>query len=230
MQIQDFKDNHNEGNEGFGLGLKRLEELRSDRDVLSRKLEFAKFSFEDAERKAKRAQDLYEDVGYNMLHSEESIQIVCKEIGHVQRLKDAISDHIVKMKSGGGILCWPKPILHPHTPEDEGGSFHLEPCSFCNRWYNSFDVVMTSCKHFYHPFCIAKLVDTQNFCVTCEMPFHPAWRKSFGFRELQSDLQDHGGQTALVKSMEELSETLKDSFGAPIRECESCYPHFVFFA
>jgi hypothetical protein len=216
VQIQEFKDNHDEGNGGFGLELKRLEELRSDRDVFSRKLEFAKFSFEDAERKAKTAQYLYEDSGYDMLHSEENIKIVRREIKEVQRLKDAISDHVVKMKSGGGISCWPKPTFHPHMPEDEGSSFHLDPCSFCNRWYNSFDVVMTSCKHFYHPFCITKLVDTQNFCVTCKKPFHPAWRKSFGFREFQSNLQDNAGKTSLAKSMEELSEMLKDSFGAPI--------------
>ena len=65
---------------GFELGLKRLEELGSDRDLFSRKLEFAKFSFQEAERKAKRAQDLYEDAGYNMLQSEDSIKQVCKEI------------------------------------------------------------------------------------------------------------------------------------------------------
>ena len=108
-----------------------------------------------------------------MLQSEDSIKQVCKDIEQVQRLRDAISDHIVKMKSGGGLACWPTPTIHPHMPEDEEGSFHLDPCSFCNRWYNSFDVVMTSCKHFYHPFCITKLVDTQNCCVTCEKPFHP---------------------------------------------------------
>jgi hypothetical protein len=68
-----------------------------------------------------------------MLHYEDNIKIVCREIKEVQRLKDAILDHIVKMKSGGGILCWPKPTLHPHMLEDEGGSFHLDPCSFCNR-------------------------------------------------------------------------------------------------
>ena len=196
--------------------------------MFSRKLEFAKFRFEDAERKAKNSQDLHEDAASNMLHSEESIKLVCQEIAQVQRLKDAISDHILKMKSGGGILCWPKPTLHPHMLEEEGGSFNLEPCSFCNRWYNSFDVVMTSCKHFYHPFCITKLADTQNFCVTYEKPFHPAWQKSFRFRELQSDLQNNGAETALEKSMEELSEALADSFGAPIRECESCYPALFF--
>lgn len=228
MKIQEFRDKLDEGNDGFALQFQRLEELGRDRDALSRKLEFAKFSLEDAERKAKRAQDLYENAGHSMLQSKESIRLGCKEIAQVQRLKDAISDHIVMMKRGGGISCWPKPAVHPHMPENEEDSFQLDPCSFCNRWYNSFDLVMTSCKHFYHPFCITKLLDTQNSCVTCEEPFHPAWRKSFGFRELQSDVQACGDKTALAKSIEELSETLKDSFGAPLRACESTLT-FLFF-
>ena len=90
---------------GFELQLKRLEELGSDWDLLSQKLEFAKFNFQDAERKAKRAHDLYEDAGNNMLQSEDNIKQVCKEIEQVQRLRDAISDHIVKLKSGGGSAC-----------------------------------------------------------------------------------------------------------------------------
>ena len=214
---------------GFELQLKHLEELGFDQDLLSWKLEFAKFSFQDVERKAKKAHNLYEDAGNNMLQSEDSIKQVYKEIEQMQRLRDAISDHIVKMKSGRGLACWPTPTIHPQKPEDEEGSFHLDPCSFCNRWYNSFDVVMTSCKHFYHPFCITKLVDTQNCCVTCDKPFHRAWRKSFGFREPQSDLQDSGGKSALAKSIKELSESLKDSLGAPLRDCKCCYPDFIFF-
>ena len=63
MQIHKSRDLLDEGNDGFELGLTCLEELWSARDVLSRKLEFSKYSFEDAERKAKRAEDLYEDAG-----------------------------------------------------------------------------------------------------------------------------------------------------------------------
>ena len=80
VQIQEFRDNLDEGNVGFELQLKHLEELGSDRDLLSRKLEFAKFSFQDAERKAKRAHNLYEDAGNNMIQSEDNIKQVCKEI------------------------------------------------------------------------------------------------------------------------------------------------------
>jgi hypothetical protein len=79
---------------------------------------------------------------------------------------------------------------------------------------------MASCRHLYHPFCIAKVVETENACVICKKPFHPAWWSSFGFRSRESDVQDAAVNDSLARSMEELSDTLKDSFGIPIHECE----------
>ena len=80
----------------------------------------------------------------------------------VSRHKDVVADQIQYMKEGVGVACWPKPSLHPKMPKEVEGLFELEACSFCNRWYSSFDVVMASCKHFYHPFCIAKLIILKN--------------------------------------------------------------------
>ena len=103
------------------------------------------------------------------------MEVVTRELEEVKRHRDAVADQIQNMKLGGGVACWPKPTLHPDVPEDGfGGLFELEPCSFCNRWYTSCDVVMTSCRHFYHPFCITKLIDTQDYCVSCKKSFDPA--------------------------------------------------------
>ena len=101
-------------------------------------------------------------------------------------------------------------------PEDDGGSFDLEACSFCNHWYSSFDVGMASCKHFYHPCCITKLVEMQNCCVICKQMFDLAWWRSFGFPESQADIIDVGTPAMLTKSFDELSDMLKDSFGVSI--------------
>jgi hypothetical protein len=146
--------------------------------------------------------------------------VVQRELKEVQRHKDAVADQIRMMKREGGVACCPKPSLHPDVPEEGGVAFELEPCSFCYRWYTSYDVVMASWKYFYHPFCIMKLVETDNTCVTCKKTFHLAWWASFGFRSLQSEVQDDAAKTTLARSMEELSNTLKDSFGLPIPECE----------
>jgi hypothetical protein len=163
-----------EGKDGFGIGLQRLQELATKREGLHKKLEFARLSLDDAERRAKKAMDLFEDAGLEMWKSEADVQVVRRELKEVQRHKDAVADQIRMMKQGGGVVCCPKPSLHPDVPEEGGFAFELEPCSFCNRWYTSYDVIMASCKHFYHPLCIVKLVDTDNSCVTGKETFHLA--------------------------------------------------------
>jgi hypothetical protein len=169
--------------------LKRLEGLRFERDFLICKLEFAKLILEKSERRAKKTKDLYEEASSDMMNYEVDIGIVRRELKEVRRHKDAVADEIGKMRNGLGVACWPKPCLHPDRLEDEGGSLELQPCSFCNRWYNSFDVVISSCKHFYHPFCISKLVDTQDSCVTCNKPFDPSWWTSFGFKPIRPPME-----------------------------------------
>jgi hypothetical protein len=76
LQVQNFRDNLDEGNDGFALGLKKLEELRGKRETMARKLEFSKFSLEDSERQAKKAEDLLEDAGLEMWKAEADIGVV----------------------------------------------------------------------------------------------------------------------------------------------------------
>jgi hypothetical protein len=77
MQVQGYMDRLDKENDGFTLGLKKLDELNCDRDVLACKLDFATFGFEDAAKKAKKAQDLYEDVRLDLWKSESDMQVVC---------------------------------------------------------------------------------------------------------------------------------------------------------
>jgi hypothetical protein len=133
------------------LGLKKLEDLRCKRETMARKLEFSKFNLEDSERRAKKAKDLLEDAGLEMWKADADIGVVRRELLELQRHRDVVAHQILNLKRGGGIVCCPKLTIHLDLPEEVLGSFDLEPCSFCNRWYTSFDVVMASCKHFYHP-------------------------------------------------------------------------------
>jgi hypothetical protein len=136
-----------------------------------------------------------------------------------------VANEIEKMKVGTGVHCCPKPCLHPHKVEEAAGPFVLEPCAFYNRWYNSYDVVMASCRHFYHPFYITKLAESQNSCVTCKEVFAPSWWKSFGFWKMQPE--DDVARLALDRSVKELSDTLKSSFGIRSPMCK--WPHSIFF-
>ena len=185
MKVQGYRDRLDEGNDEFTLGLKKLDELKCDRDVLARKLDFAIFGSDDVARKSKKAQALYEDVCLELRNSELDMQAICEEILECRRYKEAVADEIEKLKAGAGVHCCPKLCLHPHEVEEAAGPFMLEPCAVCNRWYNSYDVVMASCRHFYHPFCITKLVESQNSCVTCNEVFAPSWWALFGFQKMQ---------------------------------------------
>jgi hypothetical protein len=70
VQIQKLRDNLNKGNDDFTSGLERIEGLKSERDVLVRNVEFARFSLEESYRRAKKAEALYENAGNNMSESE----------------------------------------------------------------------------------------------------------------------------------------------------------------
>ena len=76
LQIQKFCETLDDDNDGFAFGLKRLEELRSEQDVLLWKFEFAKFNLEDSKRRAKKTQDQYENAALLIWKSKADIEVV----------------------------------------------------------------------------------------------------------------------------------------------------------
>ena len=47
-----------------------------ERRVLEKKLEFARLNLEDVEKKSKKAEDLYEDIGLHMCKSNAHLEVV----------------------------------------------------------------------------------------------------------------------------------------------------------
>jgi hypothetical protein len=68
------------------------------------------------------------------------------------------------MERGGGCSFGPKPMLHPSFVGDVNSYdvIHLKPYEFCKRGYAFYDVVVTSCKHTYHPFCLSEMLKSEN--------------------------------------------------------------------
>jgi hypothetical protein len=42
-------------------------------------------------------------------------------------------------------------------------------------------MVVTSCKHMYHPFCLGELLRSNNKCFLCGKKIHLNWMRSWGF-------------------------------------------------
>jgi hypothetical protein len=98
----------------------------------------------------------------------------------------------LKLKAkGGGLSCWPKLILHPPFLGDADGSIHIQlhPCGFYKLWYHCFDLVITSCKHTFHPYCLDESLKTSNHCFTCGHILNPNWWTTFGFRGQDDEMQ-----------------------------------------
>jgi len=71
------------------------------------------------------------------------------------------------MEKGGGTSLWPKPMLHPSflVETDSTPFIVLKACGFCKAGYNYYDILVTSCKHTCHPFCLGEMLKIGNKCL-----------------------------------------------------------------
>ena len=106
----------------------------------------------------------------------DSSQRVTPTISSLEKLGDALEYTRERMQNAGGLSIWPKSMLHPPLPKDDFGNypyFSLEPCGFSQRGFHFFDVCLTSCKHSFHSWYLAKVCRTSNKCSVCNELFHP---------------------------------------------------------
>lgn len=64
------------------------------------------------------------------------------------------------MERGGGMSLWSKTMLHTssHINVDLTIIIVVKACGFCSGWYNCYNIVVTSYKHTYHPFCLGEML------------------------------------------------------------------------
>jgi len=154
----------------------KLSILRSSRDSIERKVDVAQSVAESSQERTIKGEDFYQDLEEEHMTVEANLSMLRREIVEMKRHCAAVSDQCVLMEKGGGLALWPKPALHPPMPIDayvNPPTLQLHPCVFCNRDYPYFDIVVASCKHIYHIFCVVAVTDLQNRCTRCDEVFHP---------------------------------------------------------
>jgi hypothetical protein len=64
-------------------------------------------------------------------------------------------------------------VVHPAYPIDANSNIVIlvKPYGFCKAWYDYYDLVVASCKHTYHPICLAKLLKNEINIVFVENHF-----------------------------------------------------------
>jgi hypothetical protein len=75
----------------------------------------------------------------------------------------------------------------------------IKTCPICFKWFTTNDIVVASCGHMYHPFCLFTHLQTLITCVVEFCPdhvFHPDWWWSMGINilleeQMQASLDLH---------------------------------------
>lgn len=131
--------------------------------------------------------------------AEEEIQALTRglETGQVQFDALAAEKFLLKQGRSASNFC-PQPMVYargePTTVEigdtDESQFIKITTCCLCDFPFPQNDIVVSSCKHLYHPYCASVLYVRSCKCVAvgCGELSHPEWHRSFGWGEPSPEL------------------------------------------
>jgi hypothetical protein len=91
----------------------------------------------------------------------------------------------------GGIQLYPHPVLYPaESQEPRVDYLKLTPSVLCKCSFSHSDIVLTSCRHLYHPWCAAIHFRSQSTYIegTCGARMSLEWFMSFGFGEFDQEM------------------------------------------
>jgi hypothetical protein len=159
---------------------------------------------------------LYKEFQVKIAKLEDVVLEAREELGRLKREVATVGRQIGEMKSSGGIEFQPKSLLHPPSSDILGSDsfLHVRPCGWYRRGYQCFDIAVTSCKHMFHPFCLAEAFRETSTCVVCRTMLHPEWWLSWGLRSLTSELNASAVDLAVTNLKEKMKRSLKSRLGS----------------
>lgn len=160
--------------------------------------------------------------------AEADMAILVKKTECHQLEFDALVAELGSLKRGkSGASFWPRPMVYAPLEEpisdlmdysDETMFIRVTVCSLCSFPFPQSDIIVSSCRHLYHPFCASVLFVNSSKCTAmgCKSLSHPEWHRSFGWGEPSPDLV----QRALMLGLaEERKKILKDRSDAAKDKC-----------
>jgi hypothetical protein len=105
----------------------------------------------------------------------------------------ALGEQLIALKrKQGGIQLQLHPLLYLAKTLDRWPDFiKTNPCIYCKAPFPQNDIVVATCRHLYHPWCIAIHCKANSKCYesTCEVGMSLEWYLSFGFGEFDQDMK-----------------------------------------
>jgi len=100
-------------------------------------------------------------------------------------------------------LSTPRTILGLNT-------ISLSPCALCLSRFPLNDIIVCTCGHLYHPWCLGIWFRVSSQCVdnSCDATGHPSWFNNFGFGKLHLALDQLDKSLKLEEEQDKLLEAL----------------------
>lgn len=150
--------------------------------------------------------------------AEAAMASLTRSLENSQLQFDALAAEKFQLTAGRSTLnCLPWPMVYspedPPSPSrdfwDDSRFIRITACSLCSFPFPQSDIVVSSCKHLYHPFCASVVFSRNCKCVAegCFKLSHPAWHRSFGWGEPDAELSQRELTLGLA---EERKRIMKD--------------------
>lgn len=123
---------------------------------------------------------------------------------------EALKMELVQIRYGKSLgTFWPQPIVYPEEKgaENWDGSavLVLSMCSLCQFSFPTNDIIVSSCRHLYHPFCASVVFVGGGPCIAkeCHSELHPEWHRSFKWSKPSAKMVQ---KASMLGCMEEQKE------------------------
>ena len=137
-----------------------------------------------------------------------------------QKLFDALSAENFQLKRGkSNASIWPRPMVYSEAIDsavigsaEVSGSMPMTPCCLCLFPFPCNDVVLSSCRHLYHPFCASVVFVNCGACLAkgCGAVPHPDWYNSFGWGHPSAEMRDRGRELGVTEERSRVLQARAD--------------------
>jgi hypothetical protein len=215
----------------WGIGTLRKQELQKatlikvleeqGQDVYKEKIKMEGIQEQLAEEELKVAAAIEE-----LQQAEAAMESLTRGLHSRQLQFDALAAEKFQLKTGRSSLnFWPRPMVYlPSDPlpscdfSDESKFIRITTCSLCSFPFPQNDIVVSSCKHLYHPFC-ASVVFVRNckcMAIGCGELSHPEWHRSFGWGEPTTELSERALMLGLAEERRRIMQERTDQARARV--------------
>lgn len=148
------------------------------------------------------------------------------------------AEHAQLKRAQSGLHLRPVPMVYTSSkqPCTSHGSLDITDCVLCGFPFPNYEIVISSCKHLYHPWCSLVNFSQSNKCCArgCSMVQPIAWTASFGWRGVAGWGQARSGGKEFSSMMSEMAPSIATSIAsrseaARARELYSPTPGNFFF-